>query len=941
MKILLLKFIMIVAVITLTSCKNEEISNKDLFTLFQNPPTEAKPFVRWWWNGNCIEEKELIRELDILKEAGIGGVEINPIGMPEEIDKKINCECYDWLSPEWNQLIKSAVEGASERDMIVDLIMGSGWPFGGRFLSKNERIQGVGINRIKLSGPNKYKMKVEDISKAPGSARHAFKEAEPSELFFLRLVPDNAIGTADVIDLMNNVDESGVINLDIPKGNYTMFIGSYQYGFRQVYNGAPGSDGPVLDHFNKTAVLKYMNKFSEALEPVLGGKLGEKIRALFSDSIELAGANWTTDFKNEFVKVNGYDPSPWYPFIFYDAYAGYTDTLEYSQALNDSIQRVRYDFNSTLVDVFMNRFRKTFHEWAHEHGLLSRFQAIGYPWLVGMSEGYMIPDIPESCYWLFSRTEMKEHGCWIWNKYASSSGHLADKRIISSESMTNTLGVFRTTMNQFKKFDDFNFITGINHSVLHGFNYSPPEAGFPGWIRYGTYFNENNTWWRYFPLWSKYNARLSAVFQEANPMAEIAILAPFADRYGEDGLHRKKIHLKPWYVHDLWESCSQVGYNADYLNEKVIQNADFNSGNLKYGKMSYQILFVAGAKSLQSETAQALEKYSKAGGNIIFIEHLPERTPSLNNFTKNDEILKLSINKAIRSNTVELIQPPKEDKLNLLKWTSEILNRYDIKSTIKIKQPNLNLFQNHFEYGEQKIYFFSNQNKEETISFDAEFLVENNLVPWIWFPESGERKLYPPGKEYGKLSLVLQPLESALIVWDEKSNAKMYEPIQRSSSSKKEIKNLWNITFNHMNGDSFNVKSDDLIDFGKSDDKRISTFAGTATYETTLILGKEDLHFLDLGDVSKGITELYLNEEKVGVKWFGNHLYDLKGTAKIGENNIKIVYTTVLANYMLSMEESIVAKKWTKGWKDKADIIKQGIVGPISIIKVKNIEVEN
>jgi len=58
-------------------------------------------------------------------------------------------------------------------------------------------------------------------------------------------------------------------------------------------------------------------------------------------------------------------------------------------------------------------------------------------------------------------------------------------------------------------------ISGVNQSILHGFNYSPQEAKFPGWIKYGTFFSENNTLWQYYPLWFEYKARLSAVLQNS------------------------------------------------------------------------------------------------------------------------------------------------------------------------------------------------------------------------------------------------------------------------------------------------------------------------------------------------------------------------------------------------------------------------------------------
>jgi hypothetical protein len=69
---------LLIVFLLLGSC--EQLSEKaeqtefDLFTFFQNPPAEARPFVRWWWNGNRLQKKEIIRQLNVLHEPGIGGV---------------------------------------------------------------------------------------------------------------------------------------------------------------------------------------------------------------------------------------------------------------------------------------------------------------------------------------------------------------------------------------------------------------------------------------------------------------------------------------------------------------------------------------------------------------------------------------------------------------------------------------------------------------------------------------------------------------------------------------------------------------------------------------------------------------------------------------------------------------------------------------------------
>jgi hypothetical protein len=81
---------------TKTESKTKEAGD-GLFDLFQTPPVTARPFVRWWWNGDKVTASELLRELDVLKEAGIGGVEINPIEFPVADDLAI--PSLPWLSP--------------------------------------------------------------------------------------------------------------------------------------------------------------------------------------------------------------------------------------------------------------------------------------------------------------------------------------------------------------------------------------------------------------------------------------------------------------------------------------------------------------------------------------------------------------------------------------------------------------------------------------------------------------------------------------------------------------------------------------------------------------------------------------------------------------------------------------------------------------------------
>ena len=49
---------------------------EQIHKFLKHPPEEARGMTRWWWYGCCVEKEEILRELDFMKEAGLGGVEL-------------------------------------------------------------------------------------------------------------------------------------------------------------------------------------------------------------------------------------------------------------------------------------------------------------------------------------------------------------------------------------------------------------------------------------------------------------------------------------------------------------------------------------------------------------------------------------------------------------------------------------------------------------------------------------------------------------------------------------------------------------------------------------------------------------------------------------------------------------------------------------------------
>ena len=387
--------------VLLTFCrcgsKQDVLTTEHLYQTFQEPSSEFRPFVRWWWNGDKVEADELVRELHLLKEAGIGGVEINPIAFPSYCDS-IGKTSLEWLSPEWINLLKVCFDEAKRLDMTCDLLVGSGWPFGAEFLSEDERAQIVVNDAVPIAGPASLTIVRDSLcEKAMPKVSSPYK-GNTKELVLLRLYPNPASSVDDFIDVWQ---PDSVFTILVPEGAYTLAALVKINGFLEVINGAPGAAGPVLDHFNAQAVKHYLDHMSDEIEAQLG-PLKDHVRALFTDSMELEGANWTNDMAEEFQSRYGYDITQWLPLILFKigsmgSALNYNPVVPVTPDFQHLVERARYDFEDFKAQLMQERFTATYLDWCHALGVKARAQAYGrgfYP-----LENAMGYDIPEGESW--------------------------------------------------------------------------------------------------------------------------------------------------------------------------------------------------------------------------------------------------------------------------------------------------------------------------------------------------------------------------------------------------------------------------------------------------------------------------------------------------------------------------------------------------------------
>jgi len=910
---------------------------ESLFKGFRYPPTSSWPFVYWFWNGNVPTEQEVARELDVMKSAGIGGAMIIATSMPHYIKDKHTP--LIWIGDEWMKIAKFTVDAASERDMYVYFVAAAGWPFGGPGLNSGETSQIVLVKKKELTGPLRFKAVVSDLfpeSHVRGNLPPRYDSNYPTSkqsLFFLRLFPKNMEIFQPGIELIDKVDKEDILEIDIPEGDHILAVGTWQENWQYVRNGVPGGDGTVLNHMNKQATNKYLSRISSKFKDTFGDKLPDNLLGFCCDSLEEYGANWTNGFYEEFENRRGYSLKPFLPLILEEVHqrGNLVKIRKYTGKLTpyeDTISRVQHDFHLTKLELFVEGFAQPYMEWCKNLGVKSWVEAYGRLW--HELEGSMMPDVPAGETWLDPGKNSDLYvRSTIVNKYVSSGAHLAGRREVANEAMTQMPGTFRATLEHFKEANDDNFIAGNNHSFVNDYNYSPSDVPYPGWIKFGSYFNERNPLWKHIHLWFKYDSRLTWIFTNSVAQTNIAILPPKKDKMSFEGLveHPQTAPQHIWYEDDLWRGIHSNGHCADYISEKILKEASFENGKINYGDRKYEALILMDVKTLSVDVAYSLKQYSEAGGRILFIGDKPFRSPGLKSAKLNDKMIQELIGKMFAKNNgniKQVIAPNQDEDLTL--WIKHAFKAFELDAPVSIDTPMANVSQIQYRCGENEIFFFVNSSREETATFVAEFKT-GNKTPWVWNPETGEKKVYPYESSKNKLKIVLPPLASLLLIYDPANNS--IEPKSESTRGLKvkDLETSWSLTMYPVEGEKFERNFSMLIDF--STDDQLKTFGGTVVYKCTFDIKNENYDYISLGKV-KGVAEVFINGKSLGVNWWGEKIFDMRECVKKGENQLKVELVTPVFNHLKARKDF----EGPRGWRKQDGPISLGVLGPVKLYQL-------
>jgi hypothetical protein len=270
---------------------------------FEKPPDDSKFMVRWWWFGSSVTKPEIERELKVMKEGGVGGVEVQPTYPLLPDDVTLGVKNLPFLSDEFLDALRFTSGKAKELGLRLDLTLGSGWPFGGPAVPVAQAAGRLRCDRVRTDGASRQ-VAVPDISAGEGLIA-AYAAPLTGNTF-------DARAPKQVKDIRD-----GVLYLprDISGPAQVLFFISSRTGM-QVKRPAVNAEGFVLDHYSTVAVDNYLKTVGDRLMQAFKGIAPPY--AVFCDSLEVDGTDWTDDFLQEFQRRRGYDLTPLLPALVAD-----------------------------------------------------------------------------------------------------------------------------------------------------------------------------------------------------------------------------------------------------------------------------------------------------------------------------------------------------------------------------------------------------------------------------------------------------------------------------------------------------------------------------------------------------------------------------------------------------------------------------------------------
>jgi hypothetical protein len=557
-----------------------------------------------------------------------------------------------------------------------------------------------------------------------------------------------------------------------------------------------------------------------------------------------------------------------------------------------------------------------------------------------------VPNLPEG--------EGPQWRAFSFTRWASSASHLYGRNVTSAETWTWLHSpAFRATPLDMKAEADQMFLLGVNQFVGHGFPYSAPAAGEPGWSLYAAaVFNAHNPWFPVMPDVMKYLQRVSWLLRQGNPANDIAILLPEDDAQAAftPGHVSVTDEMKKRITPGLMAAILDAGYNIDYIDAATIE---------KLGAIPYPVLILPPTDRIPLAAFKRIESYAEGNGHLIAIGKLPSLGPGLMDRGNSADIAALSA-RLFRGSHPKGVLVQSEAGL------ADALHRA-LPSDVDVTGETAGLGFTHRKLAGIDIYFVANTGNRP-IDGKIQFRAKHSYIQ-AWDPDGG---LLVQNSLGTRLPLALAAYESRVFVLEDQvpgdadRGPRVSPPLEKPVEQ--ELADLsagWNVRFGDDSAPQDLTKLPSWTELpGKQFYSGEAVYTRGFTLDASRAPSKGSALYLDFGagtpfedkrpPSANGMMALldppireaaivFINGRRAGALWHPPYRIGISGLVQPGENQVEVhVYNTAINLLAGQPPRDYTALRAKYGRRfdpqdmDNLKPIPSGLFGPIHLVEQKS-----
>lgn len=570
----------------------QNLSVEALKEKFAEPGNEyrGKPF--WAWNGN-LEKDELIRQIHVLKEMGMGGFFMHSrTGLKTE-----------YLGEKWFSLINDCADEAEKLGMEAWLYDEDRWPSG---------LAGGLVTQYPQYRPRKLMVKgIKPADFVP--------DKEYIALFSCRM------DGADCIDY-KRISEKEVKRLGPDKTVLAFFTKENETrSFNNGYTDVDRMNRKATDYFLKITHDKYKQQ--------CGDRLGKSIKGIFIDEPNrgsVVGGNgdilqnqmstaWTGVFASEFKKRMGYDLMDKLPEIFF-------------RPNGKAVSQVKWQYMEVAQQLFLENWLIPIHDWCKKNNIKLTGHFIFEETLSGQSffQGSIMRSYEYEDYPGIDVLTENNRSYWVAKQCQSVARQMGNKFILSE--------LYGATGWQFdfadhKYVGDWQTLFGVNLRCHHLSWYTmegQTKRDYPAGILH------QSGWYTNYKYVEDYFSRLGFLMSQGNPVCDVLVVNPIESIWSQIGVgwieafnpqepETKEIEKR---YKDMFQILEGNQIDFDYGDEDILRRhgkviVENGIPVLQINQARYKTVVLGKMTTIRSTTMKLLKEFANAGGKIVIAGEAP------------------------------------------------------------------------------------------------------------------------------------------------------------------------------------------------------------------------------------------------------------------------------------------------------------------------------